>query len=232
MSYSRCPYRHNVHGVLGDIPSAHGRHRSRGKYEAFYGSINRAYILVAYGRAYFLVEGARALVHRTDWYSFQDFQRHMWYTDFTPIIWDAMFTLLIDNDMLIQLFPEPGVVLLNHWRSPIRNGQVHRRYRNIVDMVLRQHNTVYRPQLENQNVSQYLIPPSDHSVNKPYLCWYIVWASDNNENYVETGLSNTTGQYLSIFWDQNYDSTIIIPMVTTYPVVVLIIMNMWSICSK
>ena len=77
----------------------------------------------------------------------------MWYTAFTPMEWYDMFTLLIDNGMLIQLFPEPGVVLPNHWRSPIRNVPVHQGYRCIVDMVLRQHNTVYGPQMENQNVS-------------------------------------------------------------------------------
>jgi hypothetical protein len=47
------------------------------RYEMMYGSINRAYILVAFGRVYRLVEGARALMDRTDWYSFQDLQRHM-----------------------------------------------------------------------------------------------------------------------------------------------------------
>jgi hypothetical protein len=68
-------------------------------------------------------------------------------------------------------------------------------------MVLRQHNTMYEPKLENQNVSQYLIPPSDHSINVPYLSWYIVWASDCDGSYVETGYLNTTGHYLPIFWD-------------------------------
>jgi hypothetical protein len=72
-----------------------------------------------------------------------------------------------------------------------------------VDMVLRQHNTMYEPQMENQNVSQYLIPPSDHSVNVPYLSWYINWSSDGNGNYVKTGFHNTTGQYLPIFWDRH-----------------------------
>ena len=55
------------------------------RYEALYGSINHAYILVAYGRVYRLVEGARALIDRIDWYSFQDLQRHMWYTAYTPM---------------------------------------------------------------------------------------------------------------------------------------------------
>jgi hypothetical protein len=104
--------------------------------------------------------------------------------------------------MLSQLFPEPGIILPNHWRSPIRNGQDHHRYRRKVDMVLRQHNSMYGPQLEDRNVSQYLIPPSDHSVNVTYLSWYIVWASDSNGNYVETGFPNTTRQYLPIFWDR------------------------------
>ena len=36
------------------------------RYQEFYGIINRAYILVAYGRVYRLVEGARALMNRTD----------------------------------------------------------------------------------------------------------------------------------------------------------------------
>ena len=40
------------------------------RYKALYGSINRAYILVAYGRVYRLVEGARALMDRTKWYPF------------------------------------------------------------------------------------------------------------------------------------------------------------------
>ena len=115
------------------------------RYEAFYGKNNRVYIFVAYGRVYRLLEGARALIDRTDLYSFQDLQRHMRYTAFTPIGWYDMFTLLIHNGMLIQLFPEPRVVLPNHWRSPIRNVPVHRRYRRIVDMVLRQHNTMYGP---------------------------------------------------------------------------------------
>ena len=73
--------------------------------------------------------------------------------------------------------------------------------------------------MENQNVSQYLIPPSDHSVNVPYLSWYIVWASDSNGNYVETRFPNTTGQYLPIFWDPYYDTTMVIPTVATYPAV-------------
>jgi hypothetical protein len=67
------------------------------RYEALYRSINRAYILVAYGRVYRLVESARALIDRTDRYSFQDLQRHMWYAAFTPMEWYEMFTLLIDN---------------------------------------------------------------------------------------------------------------------------------------
>jgi hypothetical protein len=184
-----------------------------------YGSINHAYILVAYGRVYRLVDGARALKDRTDWYSFQDLQRHMWYTAFAPMEWYDLFTLLLDNGMLIQLFPELGVVLPNHWRSPIRNVPVHWRYRRIVYMVLRQHNTMYGPQLENQNVSQYLIPPSYHSVNVPYLSWYIVWASDAEGNYVETGYPNTTRRYLPIFWDRQYDSSIIIPTVFIYPAI-------------
>ena len=47
------------------------------RYEVLYGNINRAYILVAFGRGYRLVEGARALMDRTDWYSFQDLQHHV-----------------------------------------------------------------------------------------------------------------------------------------------------------
>ena len=174
---------------------------------------------MAFGRVYRLVEGARALMDRTDWYSFQDLQRHMWYTAYTPMEWYDLFTLLIDNGMLLQLFPEPGVVLANHWKSPIRQVQEHRRYRRIVDMVLRQHNTVYGPQLENQAVSQYLFPPPDHSVNVPYLSWYIEWATDSHGNYVDTGYPNSTGQYLPIFWDRNYDDTMAIPVVTIHPAV-------------
>jgi hypothetical protein len=189
------------------------------RYEVLYGSINRAYTLVAYGRVYRLVEGAKALMDRTDWYSFQDLQRHMWYTAFTPMEWYDLFTLLIDNGMLLQLFPEPGVVLPNHWRSPIRNVPVYRRYRRIVDMVLRQNNTMYEPLLQDQNVSQYLIPPSDHSINVPYLSWYIAWASDCDGNYVETGYPNTTGHYLPIFWDRHYDTSVIIPTVNIYPAI-------------
>ena len=151
-------------------------------------------------------------MNRTDWYSFQDLQRHMWYTAFTPMDWYDMFTLLIDNGMLLQLFPEPGVVLPNHWRSPIRHVRDHRRYRWIVNMVLRQHNTMYEPQLENQNVRQYLIPPSDHSVNVPYLSWYIACDSDAYGNYVDTGYPNGTGQYLPIYWDRNYDANMVIPI--------------------
>ena len=78
---------------------------------------------------------------------------------------------------------------------------------------------MYGPQLENQNVSQYLIPPSDHSVNVPYLSWYIEWAADAYGNYVDTGYPNGTGLYLPIFWDRIYDATMVIPMVTTYPAV-------------
>jgi hypothetical protein len=78
---------------------------------------------------------------------------------------------------------------------------------------------MYGPQLEDQNVSQYLILPSDHSVNVPYLSWYIVWASDSNGNYVETGYPNTTGRYLPIFWDRQYDPSVIVPTVFTYPVI-------------
>jgi hypothetical protein len=89
-------------------------------------------------------------------------------------------------------------------------------------MVLRQHNTMYEPQLEDQNVSQYLILPSDHSVNVPYLSWYIAWASDCEGNYVETGFPNTNGHYLPIFWDRNYDSNIIIPTVNLYPAIFFI----------
>ena len=107
--------------------------------------------------------------------------------------WYDLFTLLIDNGMLLQLFPEPGVVLPNRWRSPIRQVREHRRYRRIVDMVLRQHNTMHGPQLENQAVSQYLVPPSDHLVNVPYLSWYIEWASDAYGNYVDTEYPNSTG---------------------------------------
>jgi hypothetical protein len=36
---------------------------------------------------------------------------------------------------------------------------------------------------------------------------------------VETGFPNTTGQYLPIFWDRNYDLSVIIPTVTIYPAV-------------
>ena len=88
-----------------------------------------------------------------------------------------------------------------------------------MDMVLRQHITVYGPQLENQAVSQYLIPPSDHSVNVPYLSWYIEWASDSYGNYVDTGYPNSTGQYLPIFWDRNYDDAMVMPTVTILPAV-------------
>ena len=37
------------------------------RYEVLYGNINHAYILVAFGRVYRLVEGARAMMDRTDW---------------------------------------------------------------------------------------------------------------------------------------------------------------------
>ena len=47
------------------------------RYQQLYGDINPRFTLTAYGRAYRLVEGARALMDRTDWYSFQDLQRHM-----------------------------------------------------------------------------------------------------------------------------------------------------------
>ena len=99
------------------------------RYQQLYGDINPRFTLIAYGRAYRLVEGARALMDRTDWYSFQDLQRHMWYTASPPMNEYDLFTLLLDNGMMYQLFPEPGIILPNHSRSPIRNVQPHRRYR-------------------------------------------------------------------------------------------------------
>ena len=89
----------------------------------------------------------------------------------------------------------------------------------MVDMVLRQHNTMYGPPPENQDANQYLIPPTDNSIHVPYFSWYTVWATNTNGDYVETEFPNTTGQYLPIFWDPYYDPDTVIPIVTMYPAV-------------
>jgi hypothetical protein len=89
----------------------------------------------------------------------------------------------------------------------------------MVDMVLRQHNTMYGPPQDNQDANQYLIPPTDNSIYVPYFSWHTVWATNTNGDYVETGFRNTTGQYLPIFWDPYYDPNMVLLIVTTYPAV-------------
>ena len=87
----------------------------------------------------------------------------------------------------------------------------------MVDMVLRQHNTMYGPPPENQDANQHLFPLTNNSIHAPYFSWYTVWATNTNGDYVETGFTNTTGQYLPIFWDPHYDPNMVIPIVNTYP---------------
>ena len=88
--------------------------------EELTGIINEKHTLIVYGQVVFiLTNGARALMDLTDCYTIQELRCALWWDAFPSDPHDSMFTLLLDNRMILRFIPFGIPLLPNNWRSSL-----------------------------------------------------------------------------------------------------------------